>query len=241
MSESGFHFLEVIVKFLVVFLGIGFVGILQLFATPTHAGDVINCELSPTRQMRFLGHRGPVEKLRLGKYEKRHSGRVADSFAYAFGFSVVDERGKIIGPQHEMFFHDEEPRCNLTLMVGDKIFYLAERTVYRFTDEEGLRGGDVLVISENGGKSFSQNLFPSARHPQREASELEAHRKAITAFGYHRGRIRYANGVLGLELTSPLDYQQFLYFESQDLGRHWQGFEASNTPLIYTKAEIKKW
>ncbi len=241
MSESGFHFLEVIVKFLMVLLGSCFVGILQLFATPAHAGDVIKCELSPALQIRFLGHRSLAEKISLGAYERRHSGRVADSFAYAFGFSVVDERGKVIGPQNEMFFHDDEPRCNLTLMVDDKIFYLAARTVYRFTDEEGKRGGDVLVISEDSGKTFSQNLFPTARHSQRDASEIEAHRQAVTDFGYHRGRIRYAEGVLSLELTDPLNYQLFLYFESHDLGRHWQRSEVSDTPRVYTKAEVEEW
>ncbi|TXI94569.1 MAG: hypothetical protein E6Q34_04485 [Burkholderiaceae bacterium] len=228
-------------RFFSALLGICFVGILQLFATPAHAGDVINCEVSPTRKIRFLGHRSPVEKLSLGKYEKRHSGRVADSFAYAFGFSVIDESGQMIGPQYEMFFHDEEPRCNLTLMVDDKIFYLAARTVYRFTDEEGQRGGDVLVMSEDGGKTFSQNLFPTARHPQRDASEFETHRQAVTDFGYHRGRIHYVEGVLSLELTDPLNYQQFLYFESHDLGRHWQRSEVSDIPRVYTKAEVEKW
>ena len=126
-------------------------------------------------------------------------------------------------------------------MVGDKIFYLAERTVYRFTDEEGLRGGDVLVISENGGKSFSQNLFPSARHPQRRQTSRGTSKGHYGFRLSSLGVFAAQNGVFGLELTSPLlDYQNILVFR---ISRIWavtgKGSEASKPPDLYQSGKSK--
>ena len=109
--------------------------------------------------MRFEGHRGRLERLALGSYEQMHYGRVADHFAYAYGFTIVEGSKTVVGPKQLMGFHDDRPDCRLVLMRDNTIFYYAENTVYRFKDAEGQRGGEQLVMSEDGGKTFSENLL----------------------------------------------------------------------------------
>lgn len=46
---------------------------------------------------------------------------------------------------------------------------------------------------------------------------------------------------LQLELTNPLDYQQFLSFESMDFGLHWQRALPSSIPRVYSLPMVEKW
>ncbi|WMW81529.1 hypothetical protein RF679_04415 [Undibacterium cyanobacteriorum] len=209
--------------------------------TPVHASERKTCWLSPQVQVEFSGRLIAYEKIGLGKYEKHHSGRVRDSFAYAFGFTIRDQKGGKLGPQHEMFFRDEEPKCNALVMHDQRIFYLSRTSVYRRMDSEGQRGGNVLVVSEDGGRHFSDNIFPSARNAWNSEAEISEQRAAIESFGYHQARVDFDGKLVRLELTNPLDYQQFLYFESTDFGKHWQRHAISTKPQVYTVEEVEKW
>ncbi|MBC3880965.1 hypothetical protein H8K35_01390 [Undibacterium sp. LX40W] len=191
--------------------------------------------------MRFEGHRGRLERLSLGAYEETHYGRISDHFAYAYGFTIIEGDHTVIGPKQVIGFHDDRPDCRNVVMSDNAIFYFAENTVYRFKDAEGKLGGEQLLISVDGGKTFSQNLFPGALNSLHDPNEVAEHRIAINNFGYHRGRINSDGQRLQLELTNPLDYQQFLYFESTDLGRHWQRGITSNLPRVYSQLEVEKW
>lgn len=205
------------------------------------ASDSVDCQLKPNLTMRFEGHRGRLERLALGSYEQMHYGRVADHFAYAYGFTIVEGSKTVVGPKQLMGFHDDRPDCRLVLMRDNTIFYYAENTVYRFKDAEGQRGGEQLVMSEDGGKTFSENLFPAALNKLHDTDEVAEHRIAIKNFAYHRGRIQFDGSRLQLELTNPLDYEHFLYFESMDLGRHWQRAMPSSVSRVYPAAEVEKW
>ena len=205
------------------------------------ASDRVDCQLKPNLTMRFEGHRSRTERLALGAYELQHYARIADHFAYAYGFTIVEDGKTVVGPKQVMGFHDDRPDCRLVVMRNNTIFYYAENTVYRFKDEEGQRGGEQLVISVDGGRTFSENLFPAALNKWHDPTEVAEHRNAVKNFGYHRGRIQFDGSRLQLELTNPLDYQQFLYFESMDLGRHWQRAMPSSLPRVYSAAEVEKW
>jgi hypothetical protein len=205
------------------------------------ASDSVDCQLKPNLTMRFEGHRGRLERASLGSYEQMHYGRVTDHFAYAYGFTIVEGGKTVVGPKQLMGFHDDRPDCRLVVMRGNTIFYYAENTVYRFKDAEEQRGGEQLVMSEDGGKTFSENRFPAALNKLHDPDEVAEHRNAIKNFGYHRGRIQFDGNHLQLELTDPLNYQQFLYFESMDLGRHWQRSMPSSVSRVYPAAEVEKW
>lgn len=166
----------------------------------------------------------------LGKHEVSHSGRVRDSFANAFH---VTYQGKNIATRL-MSFNDDLPDCGDYGMLENTLYVLTDKAVFRFTAANGKRGGSVLVVSGDGGHSFSDNIHPNAL--EKAGGNVQVH-AAFKQFGYYRSRFRVLGGQYQLEITDP-EFKQFLLFVSSDGGKTWTGPAGSVDPTVFSRTEV---
>jgi hypothetical protein len=175
----------------------------------------------------------------LGKHDVFGSGRNRDAFAAAFS---VTYRGKESRGEELVTtltgFNDDHPDCANYGMSESTLYALSDKAIFRFMAANGKRGGALLVVSHDGGLSFSDNIHPNARE---KAQANQAILDAFDRFGYHRSRFRSVGGQYQLEITNPLDYKDFLLFVSADGGQAWSGPARSQEPTVFPGAEVEKW
>lgn len=170
----------------------------------------------------------------LGKHDVFSSGRNRDAFASAFAATY---QGKDVATTLRAFT-DDHPDCVNYGMSEQTLYALTDRAVFRFMSANGKRGGSVLVVSRDGGLTFSGNIHPNAPEEAQRNQEIQG---AFQRFGYHRSRFRIAGGQYQLEITDPLNFNDFLLFVSSDGGQAWTGPSSSKDPTVFSTVEVEKW
>lgn len=168
---------------------------------------------------------------KLGKHDVSHSGRIRDAFAAAF---QVKYHGKNVATTL-MSFNDDDPDCVNYAMSGNTLHALTDRATFRFMAANGKRGGSVLVVSRDGGHSFSDNIHPNALEKAGGNQQIHA---AFQEFGYYRSRFRVVGSQYQLEITDPLNFEKFLLFVSSDGGKMWAGPVGSIDPTVFSSKEV---
>ncbi|NHZ64020.1 hypothetical protein [Massilia genomosp. 1] len=169
----------------------------------------------------------------LGKYDAFHSGKIRDAFAAAFHITY---RGKHVATTLASF-NDDLPDCVDYGMSENTIYALTDKAVFRFMTADGKRGGSVLVVSDDGGLTFSDNLHPNAPLQAGANTQLKA---AFQAFAYYRSRFRILGGQYQLEITDPLSFDKFLLFVSANRGKTWTGPIGSVDPTVFSSSEVDR-
>lgn len=213
-------------------------GLAAAFSGQARASEKKLCAVDSDLSFEFEGRRSGAESLLLGKYEVFRPYKGVDSFAYAYTIRALTGAGK---SKSELWFNEDMPRCSNVGKIGDLLFVLSDNAVFRFMTPGGKRGGKVLSVSFDQGKTFSPNLFPGSEGSTESPEAARQHTLALNAFGYSRSRFSVEGGVFLLELTNPLDYEKFLVFESVDRGKSWQVQPLSGDARVFPKAEVDRW
>ncbi len=166
----------------------------------------------------------------LGKHDVFHSGRIRDAFADAFH---VKYEGKNFTTRL-MSFNDGLPDCGDYGLMENTLYVLTDQATLRFMTADGKRGSSVLVVSGDGGHSFSDNIHPNANDKDGGNQQMHA---VFKKFGYYKSRFRVLGGQYQLEITDP-DFNQFLLFVSSDGGKAWTGHAVSVDPTVYSRKEV---
>ena len=206
------------------------------------AAEVKLCKVEAETEAKFTGQLDLLERLSLGRHDKVRSGRgwASDSFAVAYGLKLISVSGKLIGPTQDMWFRDGSPECENLSKQGDMVVYLANKATFRFMTPEGKMGGSVLTISEDGGRTFSQNRYPGSLASAQDPNEALEHQRVLEKFGYHHSRMLVSGNRIYLELADPT-FRRFLQFETNDQGLHWDNRGESGEPRSYPVAEVERW
>ncbi|NHZ94986.1 hypothetical protein [Massilia sp. CCM 8734] len=167
----------------------------------------------------------------LGKHDAFHSGRVRDSFAAAF---YVKYQGKNVSTTLTSF-NDDHPDCVNYAISEHTLYALTDEAIFRFMAANGKRGGSVLVVSGDGGHTFSENIHPNALEKAGGNQQIHA---AFQAFGYYRSRFRVVGSQYQLEITDPLRFDKFLLFVSADGGKAWTGPSGSVDPTVFSSTGV---
>lgn len=170
----------------------------------------------------------------LGRHDVFSSGRNGDAFATGFSPTY---HGKAVATTLQSFT-DDRPDCANYAISGTTLFALTDSATFRFMAANGRRGGSVLLVSRDGGLTFSDNLHPNARE---KAQGNQAILDAFQQFGYYRSRFRTVDEQYQLEITNPLDFNDFLLFVSSDGGKVWTGPASSKDPTVFPAIEVEKW
>lgn len=192
-------------------------------------GDSKTCQLADGSQFEFLGHFSGGERSQrtLGKHDVFAYGRSKDAFAHAY--SVVYRRGEKTFRMD--FFHDDHLQCENYGISENVVYGLTDSAIFRFAPPNGKRMGPVLVVSHDGGLTFSENIHPNAREKTKNDPALW---KAFDLFGYHQSRFRIKDGQYQLEITdTSQNRKEFLLFTSSDQGKSWSVQEKSTGPTVY--------
>lgn len=170
----------------------------------------------------------------LGKHDVFSSGLNRDAFAAGF---YPTYHGKAVATTLTSYT-DDRPDCANYAASGKTVFALTDSATFRFMAPNGRRGGSVLFVSRDGGLSFSDNIHPDARE---KAQGNQPILDAFQQFGYYRSRFRTMGEQYQLEITNPLDFNDFLLFVSHDGGKLWTGPVASKEPTVFSAMEVEKW
>lgn len=194
-----------------------------------YASDKTKCVLIDGTSFEFIGHRWLLPE----PHEIHSSGKISDSYAYAY--SVI-YHGK--GFKVKLPYNDDAPECVNYGISNGVVFALTDKAIFPYKTPTGKRGGSVLYVSFNNGKTFSGDI-----HPNTQAVDINNSfvKQSIEAFGYHRSRFKYKEDTLMLEITNPLDYENFLLFITNDKRVSWKSSPTSHVPMVYGKDEVEKW
>jgi hypothetical protein len=171
----------------------------------------------------------------VGKHDIYRPYKGVDLFADAYAIEFRPLRGERNSLRE---FHDAEPDSRHYGQQNGVIYAYTDHAVFRFMTPSGKRGGSVLTVSTDGGRSFSPN-----RHPNLADGALSspARQEVFKRFGYYRSRFAVIGDKYLIEITNPLNYEAFLLFSSTDGGQHWEGPQRSESPQVYPMDEVQKW
>lgn len=190
----------------------------------TWAGEQRSCPLPDGSSFEFDGRHGGFHP---GKALMFHSTTPDDPYRWAFKVQYRHRDGRLT----ELPFRDDWPHCERYGRVGTTLFASSAQGMQK--KGQGQWSAYWLVISEDDGRSFSDNLHP---YRERTAWAAEAHERALA----REPRFGKEGGDYLLELGGPTAYERFLLFRSGDQGRHWAAPEIREEPQVFDTAEVAR-
>lgn len=205
-----------------------------LFSFEAVAMEVLRCPLSDGSFFELKGRRlGVLEKLDIGPHYVHSAGRPSDGFAYAY--SIIYHR--VDGAKTSLRdFNDNNPDCRNYGITDNKIFVIADAAIFRYLSPTGKWGDHVFVISNDGGRSFGENIHPARWMGVGDVTPMQ---EAFSWFGFQRYSFQIVGNEYRLELVNPLLYEDFMLFTSRDGGKSWER-SYNKEPLVFVKDLVQK-